>query len=92
MKEVKKMKGAIAPIITVFKEDESIDEERTIDHVKWLLDNGIQGLVICGSTGESISMTLEERKRIAKLIIDEFRNNVPVCIAQVIIEQKVLLN
>jgi len=91
MKEVKKMKGAIAPIITVFKEDESIDEERTIDHVKWLLDNGIQGLVICGSTGESISMTLEERKRIAKLIIDEFRNNVrrhfyPSCHAKRVVE------
>jgi len=81
MRKVRKLKGALAPIITVFKPDESIDEEGTVKHTRWLLDNGIQGLIVCGSTGESISMTIEERKRIAELIIDEFGNDVPICVA-----------
>ncbi len=80
MMSVRKLKGAIAATITVFKEDESIDEERTINHIKWLLDNGVQGLVVCGCTGESISMSIEEKKRVAELIIREFGKEVPICI------------
>jgi len=76
-----RLKGVVAPAITVFKPDESIDEKGTIEHVEFLLENGIQGLIICGSTGESVSMTVEERKKLAELMIKEFGSKVPVCIA-----------
>jgi len=76
-----KLKGVVAPIITVFNQDESIDEEGTVKHVKWLLDNGVQSIVVCGSTGEAVSMTIEERKKVAEVIIKEFKNKVPICIA-----------
>ena len=75
-----KLVGTVDPIITVFNDDESINEEKTIKHARWLLDNGVQGLVVCGSTGESISMTKDERRRLAEIIIKEFINDVPVCI------------
>jgi 4-hydroxy-tetrahydrodipicolinate synthase len=75
------LKGAVAPIITVFKSDESIDEKGTIEHVNFLLEKGIQGLMVCGSTGESISMTVEERKKLAELIVQEFGNKLPICVA-----------
>jgi len=75
-----KLAGTVAPIITVFNNDESINEKETIKHARWLIDNGVQGLVVCGSTGESISMTKDERKRLAEAITKEFIDDVPVCI------------
>ncbi|MHB9127602.1 MAG: dihydrodipicolinate synthase family protein [Candidatus Humimicrobiaceae bacterium] len=76
-----KLKGCIAPTITIFNDDESINEEKTINHIDWLTGNGIQGIVVCGSTGESIAMTKDERKRVAELVIKEFKNKVSICIA-----------
>ncbi len=75
-----KIKGVIAPIITVFNEDESIDNKGTISHVEWLIENGIEGIVVCGSTGESISMIKEERKGLAELIVKEFKNSTHICV------------
>jgi 4-hydroxy-tetrahydrodipicolinate synthase len=79
-KRKSRLKGAVAPIITVFNSDESIDEKGTIEHAKFLLENGIQGLIVNASTGESVSMTVEERKRLAELMIRELGDKVPVCI------------
>lgn len=76
-----KLNGCIAPAITVFNDDESINEEKTLDHINWLIKNGVQGIVVCGSTGESISMTKEERKKIAELVITEFKGKIPISIA-----------
>lgn len=71
----KEIKGVIPPMITVFKDDESIDEEGTRDHVRFLLDNGCHGVVVGGSTGEFIAMRLEERKRVAEIVVDEVRED-----------------
>lgn len=79
-KNLMKLAGTVAPIITVFNDDESLNEEKTIKHARWLIDNGVQGLVVCGSTGESLPMTKDERKRLAEAIMKEFINDVPVCI------------
>jgi len=65
-------------MITVFKENEVIDEQRTRDHVNFLIDSGIQGIVVCGSTGEFFAMSIEERKHITELVINEVKQRVPV--------------
>jgi len=65
-------------MITVFREDETIDEQRTRDHVNFLINSGIQGIVVCGSTGEFFAMSIEERKHMTELVIDEVKQRVPV--------------
>ncbi len=75
---VKLVKGVIPPMITVFHDDETIDERRTRDHVKFLIDNGVHGIVPGGSTGEFMGLGLEERKRLIELVIDEVNGRVPV--------------
>jgi dihydrodipicolinate synthase/N-acetylneuraminate lyase len=40
-----KLAGTVAPIITVFNDDELINEEKIIKHARWLIDNGVQGFV-----------------------------------------------
>jgi len=70
--------GVIPPMITVFKDDETIDERRTRDHVNFLIENGVHAIAPDGSTGEFIALTLDERKQLIELVIDEVNGRVPV--------------
>ena len=66
-----KPKGLMPPMITVFKSDESLDEAGTRSFVNFLLQNGVHGVCPGGSTGEFISMTLEERRRTVEVVTEE---------------------
>ena len=74
----KLVKGVIPPTITVFKDDETIDERGTRDHVNFLIENGVHAIAPDGSTGEFIALTLDERKRLIELVVDEVNGRVPV--------------
>ncbi len=75
---MEKIQGLWPPIITVWKENEEFDEQGHADHVDWLIHRGVQGLIPCGSTGEFIAMTLEERKRVAEVTVEAANKRVPV--------------
>lgn len=61
--------GIYTPTVTFFKPDGySIDIESQIKHAKYLRDNGIQGLVVFGSTGENAHLTLSERVSVVKAL------------------------
>src|SRR5262245_36021259 len=70
--------GVIVPCITVFQEDERIDDEATGEHIRWLVEAGVDGVTPCGSSGELIALTLEERKRLISLAMDAVGGRVPV--------------
>ncbi len=59
----------VAAIATPFQDDDSIDYTRLISHAQWLLSEGCDGLVLFGSTGESASLTIGERKSIIDHLI-----------------------
>lgn len=72
------VKGIVPPMITVFKKDESLDEQGTRDHVNFLINNGVQAISPGGSTGEMIALTLEEREQLIEIVIDEGKDKVPI--------------
>jgi len=74
----KKIEGVFPPIITVFRKDGTFDEKGQRQFVNFLLENGVHGVIPCGSTGEFITMTDEERKQVFKVVIDEVAHRVPV--------------
>lgn len=59
----KSLTGIIVPIATPFREDYSLNTEAVSKTVPFLLSRGIRAVMACGSTGESASMSLEERKQ-----------------------------
>lgn len=73
-----KLKGIIPPMITVFHEDESIDAQGTREHLRFLIENGVHGVIPAGSTGEFIAMTLDERKRLIQLVLEEANGQIAV--------------
>jgi len=66
------------PMITVFNDDESFDEKGTRNFVEWLIKQGITGIAVNGSTGEFITMSDAERKKIAEVVIDQVKGRIEV--------------
>ncbi len=69
--------GALTAIVTPFRDGE-VDEKALRDHIEWLIQSGIDGLVPCGSTGESATLTHAEHERVVKITVEQARRRVPV--------------
>ncbi|MBX3044755.1 MAG: 4-hydroxy-tetrahydrodipicolinate synthase [Candidatus Kapabacteria bacterium] len=55
------LKGTITAIVTPFKNDLSIDFDAFEKLVNFQIDSGIEGIVVCGSTGESATLSSKEK-------------------------------
>jgi 4-hydroxy-tetrahydrodipicolinate synthase len=69
--------GALTAIITPFR-DGTVDEPALRDLIEWQIQSGIDGLVPCGSTGESATLSHSEHERVIKITIEQTRKRVPV--------------
>jgi 4-hydroxy-tetrahydrodipicolinate synthase len=70
-------KGAIVAIVTPFKNGK-IDEESLRELIEFQIVNGTDGIVPCGTTGESATLTHEEHDRVIEITIDAVKKRVPV--------------
>jgi len=59
-------KGYISAVVTPFK-DGNVDFQAFEKYISWLSDSGISGVVVCGSTGESLSLTGQEHADLIKV-------------------------
>jgi 4-hydroxy-tetrahydrodipicolinate synthase len=69
--------GAFTALITPFRDGE-IDEPGLRSLVEFQIRGGIDGLVPCGTTGESVTMTDFEHDRVIEIVIDQAAGRVPV--------------
>ncbi|MEW5721943.1 MAG: 4-hydroxy-tetrahydrodipicolinate synthase [Thermodesulfobacteriota bacterium] len=69
--------GVMVAIVTPFRNGRCDEEafRRLINH---LIDQGVSGLVPCGTTGESATMSHPEHRRVTEICIEEVRKRVPV--------------
>jgi 4-hydroxy-tetrahydrodipicolinate synthase len=72
--------GVLPAIITPFLRNQQmdLDTEGLRANIGFLLDKGIHGIVPCGSTGESATLTFEEHEQVIGLTIDAVNGKVPV--------------
>ncbi len=70
-------KGAITALTTPFRDGE-VDETALRELVEWQIQGGIDGLVPCGSTGESATLTHAEHEQVIRITIEQARRRVPV--------------
>ena len=70
------MRGIWAAALQPFRDDLSIDESGMRANIRhWVEDLGIDGLFIAGKQGEYFSMSVEERKRVFEIAVDETRDS-----------------
>jgi len=74
------LRGSYTVMVTPFNAALGVDEARLRAFVDWQIDQGTQGLVPLGSTGEFLSLTREERRQVADIVIDQTRGRVPVLV------------
>ena len=58
----------LTAMVTPFDAQEQIDESATVKLVNYLLENGSDGIVVCGTTGESPTLSHEEKLRLFRLV------------------------
>jgi 4-hydroxy-tetrahydrodipicolinate synthase len=63
--------GLLTAMVTPFAPDGSVDEEKAVALGRHLLENGSHGLVVCGTTGESVTMSDEEQRSLIAAIAGE---------------------
>jgi len=74
-----KPEGIFPALVTPFTDDgKAVDEERLRTLVSHCLELGVHGVVPCGTTGEFVNLTTEEKRRVIKIVIDEVNGRVPV--------------
>jgi 4-hydroxy-tetrahydrodipicolinate synthase len=69
--------GALTAIVTPFR-DGAVDEAALRELIEWQIQSGIDGLVPCGSTGESATLSHAEHERVIKITVEQTRKRVPV--------------
>ena len=72
------LRGIIPPLATPFTSEGELDEEALRAEIGHLLDRGVHGLTVCGSTGEGHTLSVEETVRISEIAVEESRGRVPV--------------
>ncbi len=69
--------GSIVEIVTPFRSGR-VDERAFADLIEWQIAQGTNGIVPCGTTGESATLTHEEHHRVVKLTVEVVNRRVPV--------------
>ena len=85
------LKGSIVALITPFKDD-NLDENTYRSLIDYHLNNGTNGIVPGGTTGESPTLSHSEHKKIIEIAVKECKGKIPVKLAQDLIQQMKLLN
>jgi 4-hydroxy-tetrahydrodipicolinate synthase len=70
--------GCGTALATPFSSSGAIDEAALRRFVDWQIDEGIDFLVPCGSTGEAATMSLTEHRRVVEIVAEQARGRVPV--------------
>ena len=70
-------KGSIVAIVTPFNNG-AVDEQKLRELVDFQIDNGTDGIVACGTTGEASTLDYEEHMDVVRIVFEQSKGRVPV--------------
>ncbi|WP_093556777.1 dihydrodipicolinate synthase family protein [Pseudoduganella namucuonensis] len=73
-----KWQGIFPAVTTKFHANEELDHAEMEKHFEFQIQNGVHGMVTCGSLGEASTLSLEEKLEVAKLAVKVANGRVPV--------------
>ena len=76
----KKLKGITTAVITPFDEKGKVNFDILRKHINYLIKNGVDALYPLGTTGEFPLLSIEERKKIAEVVVEENKGRLPIVI------------
>ena len=72
--------GIYTPVVTAFNQDYSVNKDRFAETLEFLIEAGVHGLIVAGTTGEYYVQTAEERVELMKLAKDVIGNRLPLIV------------
>ena len=70
----------ITPSVTIFKADGTVDLEAMERHFDFLIQGGVDGILILGSIGEFFSMPMEEKKKLIRCAVKHIAGRVKLIV------------
>ncbi|MFH1767919.1 MAG: 4-hydroxy-tetrahydrodipicolinate synthase [Candidatus Omnitrophota bacterium] len=70
--------GSIVALVTPFKKNGEINQERLRFLINWHIKNRTDAILVCGTTGESATLSHDEHKQIVEISVKEARGRIPV--------------
>ena len=74
----KKLEKIFAATVTPMTDSGDVNYSALKELVKWQINNGVEGCYICGSSGEGLLLTIDERKKILDTVLESAEGKVPV--------------
>ena len=71
-------KGSAVAIVTPFYDNNEVNYKKLKELIEWHIEEKTDAIVICGTTGESSTMTNEEKEKVIKFTVDTVNKRVPV--------------
>lgn len=78
MRDLEKYKGVIPAFYACYEDNGEVSPERTKAFVRYLMEKGVKGLYVCGSSGECIYQSKEERKLILESVMEEAKGKLTI--------------
>ena len=75
-----RFEGIYTPIVTPYRDDFSIDRDRFAEVVEFLINAGVHGLIVAGTTGEYYAQTEKERVDLMKFAKQRIKGRVPMIV------------
>jgi len=72
--------GIYTPVVTPYHQDGAVNFEVLADHIDYLIEKGVHGVISGGSTGENYAQSVSERLKIAKFIRERSAGKVPLLV------------
>jgi 4-hydroxy-tetrahydrodipicolinate synthase len=72
------LKGVYVALVTPFTSDGEVNEEALRRNIEYLIEGGVAGIVPCGTTGESATLSWDEHNRIVDIAVDAAAKRVQV--------------
>ncbi len=71
--------GVLPALATPMTEDEKINEKELRNQVNRMIAAGVHGIFCLGTNGEFYALTMEEKKEVIRIVLDENRGRLPIC-------------
>lgn len=64
------IEGVLPALITPFTEDNEVDKEGLSQNIEFLIENGVSGIVPCGTTGEAATLSIQEHEKVIEYAVE----------------------
>ena len=75
-----KLSGLYTAMITPFEKDGSLDKEGFIKNIHFQIEQGVDGLLILGTTAETPTLSFEEKETLIEIAVKEINGNIPLMV------------